>query len=661
MNKHQKKKPAPNKAEARETAIHLYNEGVEFLGQGDTTRAESAFRRALARNPDFAEAHNNLGNVLRGRKKWKAAEKAYRKALALAPDHPAILANLGHVLAQQDLLQDAITMLSRSLQRDPRNAAAHVHLGDTYLQDGRLEDAADHFQQALDLQPGIPDIQNRLGSTLHQLGRSDEATSLLHAAVKTDPRFLDAYLNLAEAAYTIGAIDDAVAVLRTAITLAPDDPSIHSRLGEILRNKTDYLEAHAAIKRAIQLDPQAAKDYYSLGMVLYHMNRFHEAGQMVTQALHLQPDTAKYYNLLGLTLWKQHKKQDALDALNTATLLQPDNIYAHVNRVHITGKETSDQEIAAMEALLTGELDTQKAIALHFALGRLFDLRGKYDRAFQYYSTGNQLRKKARPYPYDAARQTAEHTSMTQIFSATFVQHHRNTGSQHPAPIFITGMPRSGKTTIEKVLAQYPEVSAGGELSDFTRTVEQLLPKPEDATLPERIKTAPVHLFTAIGNSYMERLQQRTGTGEYITNTYPGNVELTGLIQLCLPNAKVILCTRNGKDLCTDIHKKNLPMGCFYSCDSNDLASSYKAHTQLIAHWQRTLPDFVHVVAFEELVTNPAQTLEEIATFCGLDPSAIQFDLASIPAPADVMDTWQHYAPYLKPLYDQLDIPEHKR
>jgi len=660
MSKRQKKKPAQNKSEARETAIHLYNEGVEYLGQGDATRAEAAFRRALTRNPDFAEAHNNLGNVLRDRKKWKAAEKAYRRALALAPGHPVVLANLGQSLEQQGLTEEAITALTQSLQQDPRNAAAHVHLGDTYLKDDRPEEAANHFQQALDLQPGNPDIQNRLGSTLHQLGRSEEAASLLHAAVKTDPRFLDAYINLAEAAYTIGAIDDAVAVLQTAITLAPDDPSIHTRLGEILRNKADYLEAQAVIKRAIQLDPQVAKNYYNLGQVLYHMNRISEAEQMSRKALQLQPDTAHFYNFLGLTLWKQNKEQDALDALNTAMSLQPDDVYTHVNRARITGKETSDQEIASMEALLKGKLDTQQAIALHFALGRLFDSKGKYTRAFPYFSRGNQLRKEARPYPYDAVRESTEITRMMQIFSAPFFQQHQDTGNRDPAPIFITGMPRSGKTTIEKILAQDPEVSAGGESPDFLHTAEQLLTSPADAILPERIITAPGHLFTTIGNNYMERMQQRIDTGEHITNTYPGNAELIGLIRLCLPNAKVVLCTRNGKDLCTEIHKKNLPMGCFYSCDINDLVSRYQVHTQLIAYWQRMLPDFVHVVAFEELVTNPVQTLERIATFCGLDPNTIRLNTGDIPAPADVIDTWQNYAPYLKSLYDQLDALEQK-
>ena len=647
------RKTGPTSDAAALDAARIYNEGVEWQQRGNSTQAEAAYRKALSIHPDFAEAHNNLGNLLKEQGKWKAAEKSYRRALQRLPDNAVLLANIGDALRQQNKGQAALEALEASLRLDPFNAAGHHHMGELLTDLGRPESAIEHFTRAHELLPNVPAAANRLGSALNALQRFDEAVAVLHATVKEHPRYFDAYPTLAKAAMEIGAVDDAIKVLQEALKLEPENAAVYAQLAEIHFARHDLLSARTAVTRAIDIDRENAEHYNLSSKILNRMNLADEAAAMARKAIALRPDTADYHHSLGIALMTAGNPGEAGRSLRRTIRLQPDHAYAHANLAEITQHRSHDEDMRAMETLLhEGGRPDERVVCLHFGLGKAFEDIGDYAQAFQHFARGNTLKKANSPYQYDAAKDC--HT-LAATFSRDYLQQHHGSGHRGVTPIFITGLPRSGKTVLETLLARHPQVSAGGESDEFHQLAVETLARRTGKDFPDGIGELETAAFAEIGQAYAKRLQQRLGQVNYVTNTSPGTSNHIGMIRLCLPDARVILCKREARDLCTEIYKKNLAVEYFYSHDPSELGHYYLLHRELMEHWCEVLPDFVHVVQLEELLQDPEKQLNALLDFCGLPREANVLDTAALPTIENSVGKWQRYREPLKPLFDILE------
>jgi len=339
--------------------------------------------------------------------------------------------------------------------------------------------------------------------------------------------------------------------------------------------------------------------------------------------------------------------------LRRAIRLQPDHAYAHANLAEVTQYRTHDEDMRAMEALLLeDDLPDKQVISLHFGLGKAFEDIGYYAQAFQHFAQGNALRKANSPYQYDTEKDCR---TLAAAFSRNYLQQHQGSGLRGATPIFITGLPRSGKTVLETLLARHPQLSAGGESDEFQQLALETLVRQTGKGFPDGIRELEAPAFAEIGQAYAERLQQRLGQVDYVTNTSPGTASHIGMIRLCLPDARVILCMREARDLCTEIYKKNLAPEHQYSHDPVELGNYYLLHQQLMEHWCELLPDFIHVVQFEELLQDPEKQLNALLDFCGLPREASTLDTATLPTTENSVGGWQHYREPLKPLFDILE------
>ena len=628
--------------------------------RGNTTQAEAAYRRALSIHPDFAEAHNNLGNLLKAQGKWKAAEKSFRRALQLLPDNAVLLANIGEALHRQNKRQAALEVLEASLRLDPFNAAGHHHMGELLTDLERPESAIEHFTRAHELLPNVPAAANRLGNALNTLQRYEEAVAVLHATVKAHPRYFDAYPTLAEAALEIGAVDDAIKVLQEALKLEPENDSVYVQLAEIHFARYDFLPARTAVTRAIEIDPANAEHYNLLGNILNRMNLTDEAAAMARKAIALRPDTPDYHHGLGITLMMSANPGEAGRSLRHTIRLQPDHAYAHANLAEITQHRAHDKDMRAMETLLhEGDLPDKHVISLHFGLGKAFEDIGDYAQAYQHFARGNTLKNANSPYQQDNTLYQYDAAKVCHTLAATFdrdyLQQHPGSGHRGATPIFITGLPRSGKTVLETLLARHPQVTAGGESDEFQLVAMETLVKQTGKDFPDGIRELETPAFAEIGRTYADHLQQRLGQVDYATNTSPGTASYIGLIRLCLPDARVILCMREARDLCTEIYKKDLIMEYYYSHDPGELGNYYLLYQELMEHWRELLPDFIHVVQFEELLQEPEKQVNALLDFCGLPREAGTLDTAALPTTENSVGGWQHYRGPLKPLFDILE------
>jgi len=564
-----------------------------------------------------------------------------------------LLSNIGKALHQQGKTAAALDTLQQAIRLDPHSAMAMHTLGTVLMESGKTVEALEQFGRARELRPDSPEIANDLGAALCKQERYEEAVDILHATVKVHPRFFDAYPNLAEAAFEIGAVDDAIKVLQEALKLAPENAAVHAQLAEVYHSHRNYLAARAAITRAIGINPKNAAHYNLLARILYKMNLTDEAAAMARKAIALCPDAVKYHHSLGVALMMAGKPGEAGHSFRRVIQLQPDYTYAHAMLAKITHHRTHDEDMRAMETLLRdGELSDQQASSMHFGLGKAFDDLGDYAQAFRHFAQGNALAQTHPTNEYDAGQ---NFRAVTETFSGEFLQQHLDTGTRDIKPVFITGLPRSGKTVLETLLARHPMVTAGGESGEFHRLAGEIVGSRTGKGFMEGIWELEAPAFAEIGQAYAESLQQSLGQIDYVTNTSPGITHYIGMIRQCLPDAKIILCMREARDLCTEIYKKNLDQESHYSHDPLELGNYYLLHRDLMEHWCELLPDFIHVVQFEELLREPENQINALLDFCGLPREEACLETASLPTPAAVTGIWKHYREHLGTLYEMID------
>ena len=299
--------------------------------QGKLDEAVACYRRALELKPDYAEAHNNLGNALKDQGKLDEAVACYRRALELKPDYAEAHNNLGIALKDQGKLDEAIACYRRALELKPDYAEAHNNLGNALKDQGKLDEAVACYRRALELKPDYAEAHNNLGNALKDQGKLDEAVACYRRALELKPDYAEAHNNLGNALKDQGKLDEAVACYRRALELKPDYAEAHNNLGDAFKDQGKLDEAVACYRRALELKPDYAEAHNNLGNALKDQGKLDEAVACYRRALELKPDYAEAHNNLGNALKDQGKLDEAVACYRRALELKPDYAEAHSN------------------------------------------------------------------------------------------------------------------------------------------------------------------------------------------------------------------------------------------------------------------------------------------------------------------------------------------
>ena len=251
------------------------------------------------------------------------------------------------------------------------------------------------------------------------------------------------------------------------------------------------------------------------------------------------------------------------------------------------------------------------------------------------------------------------------MFTQTFIEIHKDLGYEDDTPIFIVGLPRTGKTVTETLLCRHPQIAAGGELRQFSDTVTMLLEDEKLGVFPDGVAALDRLHFEYVGRAYIGKLRKRSKKAQRVTNTLPGNAFQVGMINLCLPRSKIIWIEREMKDACFEMYRKNFAKEHEYTNDLGVLGEYSTLFNNLMEYWDQLLPGFIYKVAFENILADPETQMRGLLEFCGLDwddacleaSSAEQGGLpglASIPSREDTIGVWKPYEKYLSPLFDAL-------
>ncbi|MBS0376935.1 MAG: tetratricopeptide repeat protein [Proteobacteria bacterium] len=603
----------------------LFEAGDAQRALGRPAEAVALYQAALQIDPRRVEGYNNTGNALLELGRTQDAVRCYRKALELAPDAPFVLCNLADALRRSGAAAEALEAARRAVSRAPGLAAAHNVLGVILGDGGDSAEAVTQFREALHLDPQSVDVRVNLAGVLEKTGAPQEALALLEDAARRAPQRADVHLALARGLFEARRLPGAAESYARAVALRPEATEARLGLATTLRFLGQTAAAEAQVETVLAREPRHAAALTLLGELRADRGRFEEAQQLFSRALAAEPDFAMAYSGIAA-----HRRMQADD------------------RAWRDG----------VERLLARPLAPDQEIALRTALGKFFDDTGEYDRAFESYRAANERGVRLRR-PYDGARLEAHVGQLMALCDAGFVRgsHPGVTDSQRP--LFIIGMPRSGTSLAEQILASHPEVHGAGEVRFWDRAFGHSEREGHGAAV-----------LAQVGLDYLAQVEPPAAGATTITDKLPANFLYAGFIRAVIPGARFIHMQRHPLDTCLSVYFQSFFNVGAYASDLDSLAHYYRQYRRIMAHWRTVLPPQALLeVPYEGLVSDSETWSRRMLEFAGLpwDPAVLEFhrtERVVITASRwqvrqklnrGSVDRWRHYERHLGPLMPLLE------
>jgi len=569
-----------------EDPVCQYNFGNALKAAGRLDDAARAYRRAVSVSPNYAEAHHNLGMVLRTGGDIEAAEAEFREALHYRPDYALARVSLAAVLHDRGDTGGAEALCREALAIDDRELRALRLLGQVLSDQSRYEEALEVLRRATEIDPSDLDARLSMSELLLDLDRWGEAANMIEDIVAENPLHVAAHSALSRACIRLHRTDAAIEVCRKAIAEDADFADAHCNLGLALRQARDLPGAIEAFSAAIRIDPEFAEAHNNLGIVYMDGGDMERAMDCFRQAMKLDPGMAA-----------------------SAT---------NMSRARRFG-ERDLPEISRIEGLLgASDISVPDKINLHFALGKMFDDCSRYDSAFEHFSEANR-HKRAR-VRFDAQHYQRWSARFREIFTPAYFEANAGVGDPSERPVFIVGMPRSGTTLVEQILASHPQVYGADELTTIFDIVCELEQRSAGAgAYPDNVPSLDVDAIQWGGRRYLDTLRGIDGQASRVTDKMPTNFFHLGLIAVMLPGARIIHCRRDAMDVCVSNFVQMFAEGHYYSYNLSDTAIYYRGYEQMMSYWRETLPTGMFEVQYEELIEDQEGISRALIDYVGLD------------------------------------------
>ncbi len=594
-----------------------FEEAVQLVNSGDVARAEQVCREVLERHPRDVNLLALLGAILIKQRRLVEAEAALCRAIELAPTFAKPREDLGFLLVQLDRHAEAVEQLTRATRLDPKLESAWFTLGKALAQLGRGAEADAAFEKAFELSPGRRLMA--LAAEHHREGRLEEAESLYRRVLRQQPDNVDALRLLGMLAFAAGRPDEAERLLARAIALAPDFAGAHLDLGRVYKEQDRYEEAIESLRRAIELEPGKPQAHYLLGATLAPAALTYEALAAYERCLELKPDHAAARLGLGHVLKAVGRQAEAVAAYRECLRLKPDNGETYWSLANLKTYRFEDAELAAMEARVTaGGLSDQSEVNFLFALAKACEDRGAYERAFDFYARGNARQRSL--VNYDPVQTELLNDRLIEVFSREFIDSRQGAGLPDRSPIFIVGLPRSGSTLLEQILASHSQVEGTSELPYLGRVATWLNRNRADGlNYPEAVRELEIGHFASLGRDYLERtLMHRRERAPRFIDKMPNNFPNLGFLALILPQAKIIDARRHPLDACFGCYRQLFAKGQAFTYDLTEIGEYYLQYQRMLDHWAGALPGRVLTVQYEEVVADLEGQARRLLEFCEL-------------------------------------------
>ena len=507
-------------------------------------------------------------------------------------------------------------------------------------------------RRAVAVAPGAPAPRLLLGAALRRCDDFPGALALLGPLAASQPKAWGVHYEFGLALESAGRPDEAAAALGRAVALNPNSLEALHALAAILHETGRDAEALSVLEncRDDSVRPLRAAIRLQLGDA-------EGAIADLRRALAATADDAGLWHVHGHALRAAGRQDEAVAAYRRALALRPDFGEVWWSLANLKTRAFAPGDVAAMSAALA-TADRASMAYLNFALGKAREDAGDDAAAFAAYAAGNAARRAAQPHDADAASAYVARTIAT--FSPALLSARAGGGDPANDPIFIVGMPRSGSTLVEQMLASHSAIEGLSELPDFS-ALARALPGP----YPEALAELPTSRFETLGRAYIARIAARRHLGRpRFVDKFPGNVSHAGLIHLALPNAAIIDVRRDPLSCCVSLFKQAFAAGQAYSYDLADLGRAYADYVALTEHFDRVLPGRILRVSYEALIEDPEAQVRRLLDHLGLafEPACLRFfetsrvvrtassEQVRQPINRDALDSWRRFEPWLAPL-----------
>jgi tetratricopeptide (TPR) repeat protein len=643
-----------------------YSQAFAALRTGRAQVAEQQLRVIQAQAPGEVNSLRLLGVALLDQEKIPDALEALERAVSAAPEFWAARTDRARAYRCAGRLQAAREELQRIVAAAPELEAAWLAYGDVLVEMEKYPDARLAYERARLCDPYAKRIEEASAALVTKDRKTAEIT--FREILKVDPGHVAAACGLAAVSLGASRGNDALRLLRHALKQSAHLPLAWRGMCQALVDLGRLPEAEAAVRRLLKIEPENPKNWALLGTVYTRLMRQTDALPAFEEAARLNPAEVR----MPLSIGHIHKtlgnRRESEAAYKACLRLDPNFSEAYWSLADLKNYHFSDAEIAAMQALRQGEAgDDADQAQLHFALGRAFEQRQDYACAFDHYRLGNERRRKTVPFDIQAFENKTRR--VRRCFDEAYFAERAAAGHNDSAPIFIVGLPRSGSTLVEQILASHTGVEGTFELPNMLTLVREFdhADAQHDA-YPEIVRTVPLAHFATLGRRYLEETKAlRTGRAHFI-DKMPNNFSHVGLIHSVLPQAIILDICRHPMDSCFSTYKQYFAEGQSFSYDLESLGRYFRCYLDLMDHWDRVLPGKVLHLRYETLVREPEITIRRLLKHCGLqfEPACLTFHetkrpvrTASAEQVRQPMYTsgigyWKHFEPQLEPLRQAL-------
>ena len=517
---------------------------------------------------------------------------------------------MGNALRQQGRFEEAVARYGEALRINPTHVLARHNEGSALLALGRFGEAESSYRRVLELNPNIPESHSNLGNALLAQRRPEEAVQSYRRALHLNPQLAVAHSNLGDALRDLGRAEEAAASCRNALAIDPNHAETHNSLGNALLDLGRLADAAASYARALSIHPRFVKAYVNLAIVLRLMGNAAEAESMCRQALQMDPAAAAALALLAELRADSGQFAEAESLFKRAAEIDPNMPEAWAGIAHLRKMTPGDAPwLEQAVRIADGALAPRQEAYLRYAIGKYCDDLGDYDRAFSHYLRANNLTKLYGP-GHDGRQMALAVDHIIRSYDQAWANKSREHAMQSSRPVFIVGMPRSGTSLAEQILASHPSVFGAGELPFWT-----------DAA------TASGASAATLGKDYLRRLDELSADALRVVDKMPANFLHLGLIHDALPHARFIHLQRNPRDTCLSIYFQHFKTGLDYANDLEDLTNYYFEYLRLMEHWRDVLPHVLLDVPYEGLVGTQETWSRRMLEFIGLpwDPVCLDF------------------------------------
>ena len=655
----------------------LFQRAAQLLRDGDAGPAQAICAEVLNRHPEDANFLCLSARALAKLGHLDEAGRQIEQALSLFPRFDGAHEAHGDLLAAQGEFQAAAQALETALRINPARQSTRMKLGRLFARMGQVEKAKRLRGQFLKRDEDNQAIVRAVN--LEKEDKLAEAEHIYRDILSRHPDNVSAMRLWARLGSRRSRYEDAEVLLRRAVEVAPDFHQAWADLASVQYEQQKLDAAAASARRLIKLDPRVPNGYLLLASAHASAGRHEDALRAFDDALAIAPRHVGALCGKGNVCRTVGDQDGAIAAFRASIEANPLHAEAYWNLANLKTFRFADAEVDAMLALLgDARIPAEGQVQLHNALGLEFDGRGQYDRAFECFDRGNTLRREREFYD------RVEHEEMVDatidVFTARFLADRGGGGNPDPAPIFIVGLPRSGSTLIEQILSSHPLVDGTHELRELGMTIksdERLRGTPR---YPRNLTNLDEGGLARLGGEYLRRTRRYRGDGRFFTDKNPNNYVHAGLLQLILPNAKIIDAKRHPLDSCFGSYKQLFAQGQPFSYDLVELGEHFLQYQRLMDHWRAALPGKVLDVYYEEVVADLEGQVRRILDHCGLpwDERCLRFhetdravksassEQVRRPIYSTSVHTWRHYEAHLGPLIEVLapllaTLPEQER